>query len=281
MSSPQRPATAVGARTTARGTVLSTEGWPLPGATVTVLGLDGQQLGRAAAASDGAFAVTGLPPGPVTVLVAAPAHEPHVRTVVVPALGDEWPVEGVRLRRQGAAETPAAGRWTIDTAHSSITATAHHLGLSAVHGRFTAFTGAITVAGDVTRSGVEVSIDAASIDTGNRVRDEHLRAADFLDVAQHPTITYTGSGVERTAAGTWVLRGELRLLGTTRPVALDMTYTGTGTDPWGGTRAAFSATTRLDRDDFRMNWNQAVEVGVAVFGSTLKVAVDVEAVREA
>ncbi|NAZ74468.1 hypothetical protein GTQ99_03395 [Kineococcus sp. T13] len=268
------------AGTTGEGRVLTREGWPVAGASVTLLGPDGSQVARAVTGGDGTFALLGLPAGAATMLVAAPAHEPRASSVVVPAsTGGAWRLGEVRLRRSGGSDTPPPGVWVIDVAHSTISATAHHLGLAAVHGRFTSFEGVITVPEDVTRSTVEVTIEAASIDTGNAQRDEHLRAADFLDTARHPALTFSAGGVQRGADG-WVLVGDLTLLGTTRPVTLQLSYAGSGPDPWGGTRAAFSATTELHRDDFKMNWNQAVGIGVAVFGTTLKVAIDIEAVLQ-
>ena len=263
---------------TGEGRVLTREGWPVPGASVTLLGIDGAQLARAVTAGDGGFTLPGAPPGPATLLIAAPAHEPRATSVVVPP-GQAWRLGEVRLRRQGGGDVPPPGVWVVDTAHSSISTTAHHLGLSAIHGRFTRFTGVITVDEDVTRSRVEVEIDPSSIDTGNAQRDEHLRSADFLDVAAHPRMGFTAAGVRRNGEG-WLLEGHLSLLDVTRPVTLQLTYSGSGPDPWGGTRAAFSATTELHRDDFAMNWNQAVGIGVAVFGTTLKVSIDVEAVRQ-
>ena len=263
---------------TGQGRVLTREGWPVTGASVTLLGVDGRQVARAVTGGDGTFLLTAVPPGPATMLVAAPAHDPRATSVVVPG-GGGWRVGEVRLRRQGGSDVPPPGVWVIDVTHSTISATAHHLGLSAVHGRFTSFAGAITVPEDVTRSSVEVSIDATSIDTGNAQRDEHLRSADFLDTDAHPTITFHARGVQRGADG-WVLAGDLTLLSTTRRVELQLSYSGSGPDPWGGTRAAFTATAELHRDDFRMNWNQAVGIGVAVFGTTLKVAIDVQAVLQ-
>jgi polyisoprenoid-binding protein YceI len=263
---------------TGEGRVLTREGWPVPGASVTLLGADGSQVARAVTGGDGVFTLLGVPAGAATMLVAAPAHDPRATSVVVPATG-AWRVGEVRLRRQGGSDVPPPGVWAIDVTHSTISATAHHLGLSAVHGRFTNFSGVITVPEDVTRSTVQVQIDATSIDTGNAQRDEHLRSPDFLDTARFPTLTFHASGVQRGGDG-WVLAGDLTLLGTTRPVQLQLSYAGSGPDPWGGTRAAFSATTELHRDDFKMNWNQAVGIGVAVFGTTLKVAIDVQTVLQ-
>jgi len=262
--------------------VLTREGWPVPGASVTVLAADGTQSARAISGGDGWFTLTGLPAGSATLVLAAPAHEPRATSVVVPDAASgrgPWAVGELRLPRHGGSDVPPPGIWAIDVAHSTISATAHHLGLSAVHGRFTDFSGVITVPEDVTRASVEVRIDATSIDTGNAQRDEHLRSADFLDTARFPTLTFRAFGVQRGAAG-WVLAGDLSLLGSSRPVQLQLSYAGSGPDPWGGTRAAFSATTELHRNDFQMNWNQAVGIGVAVFGTTLKVAIDVEAVLQ-
>ena len=262
----------------AQGRVLTSEGWPVPGATVTVVSVDGRQVGRAAAGADGRVLLAGLPSGPVTVLVAAPAHAPKAVSAVVPSVGP-WSMGEFRLARQGGTELPAPGVYVIDTAHSTIGARAHHLGLATVTGRFTEFVGAITVDEDIARSRVETEIVAASIDTGNASRDAHLRSADFLDVTRHPTLRFTADRVDRSHHG-WILPGELTLVGTTRPVELQLSYLGSGPDPWGGTRAAFTATTELHRQDFELNWNQAVGVGVAVFGTTLRITIDLEAVLQ-
>ncbi|GAA1834302.1 YceI family protein [Microlunatus capsulatus] len=273
-----RPAGTGVALTAAHGRVVTPEGWPVAGATVTLLGGDGGQLGRATAGDDGRFTLDGLPAGPGTMLVAAPAHEPKALTVVVPA-GPSWSVGELRLSRRGGTDLPTPGLYVIDTAHSTVAAKAHHLGLATVTGRFTEFAGAITVDPDVARSRVDAEIVAASIETGNAQRDAHLRSADFLDVERFPTLRFEADRVERGGAG-WVLPGRLTLVGTTRPVQLDLAYLGSGPDPWGGTRAAFSATTELRRQDFQLNWNQAVGVGIAVFGTTLRVTIDVEAVLQ-
>ena len=268
-----RPATS-----SASGRVLTSEGWPVAGATVTVLGVDGAQRARATAGDDGRFVLDGLAPGPGTLLVAAPAHDPKAVTVSVPA-GRAWSLGELRLARQGGTEVPAPGVYVLDTAHSTVSAKAHHLGLATVSGRFTDFAGAITVDEDPTRSRVAVEIAAASIETGNAQRDAHLRSADFLDIDRFPTLGFESDRVERVDGG-WLLPGRLTLAGTTRRVELQLNYLGSGPDPWGGTRAAFSATTELRRQDFRLNWNQAVGVGVAVFGTTLRVTIDIEAVLQ-
>jgi polyisoprenoid-binding protein YceI len=264
--------------TSAHGRVVTTEGWPVPGASVTVLGTDGGQVARGVAGDDGSFTLDDLTAGPGTLLVAAPAHDPTALTVVVPA-GQAWSLGELRLTRRGSTELPTPGVYVIDTAHSTISAKAHHLGLATVTGRFTDFAGAITVDPDAARSRVDAEIVATSIETGNAQRDAHLRSADFLDVEHHPTLRFEADRVERSGSG-WVLPGRLTLVGTTRPVELELSYLGSGPDPWGGTRAAFTATTELRRQDFQLNWNQAVGVGIAVFGTTLRVTIDVEAVLQ-
>lgn len=266
---------------TGTGRVLTREGWPVPGASVTLLGTDGTQLGRGISATDGGLRLAPVRPGPATLLVAAPGHDPRVHPVVVPD-GPVWSIGDLRVERHGGVDQPPPGIWVLDVAHSTISATAHHLGLAAVHGRFSSFTGVITVAEhDVTASTVDVEIEAGSIDTGNAQRDAHLRSRDFLDTANHPTLHFVSTGVTRSADRRgWTLDGQLTMAGTTRPVQLGMTYNGSGPDPWGGTRAAFSATTELHREDFRMNWNQAVGVGVSLFGTTLKISIDIEAVLQ-
>lgn len=262
----------------AHGRVLTSEGWPIPGATVTAVSIDGRQLDRALAAGDGRFELHRLTAGPVTLLVAAPAHEPKALSTVVPS-ATPWIVGELRLARQGGTEVPSPGVYVIDTAHSTVGARAHHLGLATVTGRFTDFAGAITVDADIARSRVDVEIRAASIDTGNTQRDTHLRSADFLDVDRQPTLRFEADRVDRSHQG-WVVPGRLTLAGTTRPVELQLSYLGSGPDPWGGVRAAFTATTELRRQDFQLNWNQAVGVGIAVFGTTLRVSLDIEAVLQ-
>jgi polyisoprenoid-binding protein YceI len=185
----------------------------------------------------------------------------------------------VVLARQGGAELPPPGPWTIDPVHSSVGAVAQHLGISSVHGRFTEFGGRIEIAQDVEKSRVEAVIKASSIDTGNGMRDGHLKTPDFLDVETFPEITFRSTGLEPAGSDRWTVHGELTLHGVVRPVDLDLSYLGTGADPWGGTRAAFRATTELKREDFAMNYNQVVQAGISAIGTTLKVELDIQAVQ--
>ncbi len=150
-----------------------------------------------------------------------------------------------------------------------------------MRGRFTDFTARIEVGGEDgwSKSRVEAVIQAASIDTGNQMRDGHLKSPDFLDVVNYPQITYLSSGIEVAGEDRWTVHGDLRMHGVSRPVDLDLRYLGTGSDPWGGTRAAFTATAELRREDFAMNYNQVIQAGISAIGTKLRVEMDIQAVQ--
>ena len=150
---------------------------------------------------------------------------------------------------------PTAGTWEIDPAHTSVEGTVRHLMVSKVRARFTSFSGTVQVADDITDSTVEVSIDARSIDTSNGDRDQHLRSPDFLDVENHPTITFRSNAVQHVEGDRYQVPGTLTIRGVTKPVTLDVSYFGLQTDPYGNTKAGFEATAEFDRDDFDVNWN--------------------------
>ncbi|MGW0625969.1 YceI family protein [Streptomyces sp. NPDC002758] len=256
------------------------DGWAVSHAVVTVTDTTGRQVLRAEADAEGAVRdATELVPGAYTVIVTAIGYAPAAAGAIVTASG-RAEIGTVTLARQGGTELPPPGPWTIDPAHSTVGAVAQHLGISSVRGRFTDFIGMIEIApDDVTKSRVEAVIRAASIDTGNGMRDTHLRSADFLDVERHPEITYRSTGLTASGSDRWTVHGELAMRGVVRPVNLDLAYLSTGSDPWGGTRAAFRATTELRREDFAMNYNQMVQAGIALVGTTLKVELDIQAVQ--
>ncbi|MFF1556290.1 YceI family protein [Streptomyces sp. NPDC058279] len=256
------------------------DGWAVSHAVVTVTDMTGTQVVRAQADGEGAVRdTTALAPGAYTVIVTAVGYAPTASSTIVTASG-RAEVGSVVLARQGGAELPPPGPWTIDPAHSSVAAVAQHLGISSVHGRFTDFAGRIVVdPHDVSASRVEALIEAASIDTGNGLRDGHLKSPDFLDVAAYPTIGYRSTGLTPAGPDRWTVHGDLTLRGVVRPVDLDLAYLGTGADPWGGTRAAFRATAELHREDFAMNYNQVVQAGIAAIGATLRVELDIQAVQ--
>ncbi|MBJ7002108.1 YceI family protein [Streptomyces sp. CRPSP2-6A1] len=256
------------------------DGWAVSHAVVTVTDMTGTQVLRAEADAEGAVRdTTELAPGAYTVIVTAVGYAPAASSAIVTASG-RAEIGAVTLARQGGTELPPPGPWTIDPAHSSVAAVAQHLGISSVHGRFTEFGGTIEIApDDIAKSRVKAVIKAGSIDTGNGMRDTHLRSGDFLDIENHPEITYRSTGLTQAGSDRWTVHGELALHGVVREVDLDLAYLGTGADPWGGTRAAFRATAELHREDFAMNYNQVLQAGIAAIGTTLKVQLDIQAVQ--
>ncbi len=182
-------------------------------------------------------------------------------------------------RSVNGVEVPAPGTWTIDKSHSAVAFTGRHLMVTKVRGTFPIAEGVITIAEDPAQSSVEVVIDLAGVESGSADRDGHLRSADFFDTENHPTATFRstrlvwGGGVE---AG---LEGELTIKGVTKPVTLDVEYGGVAADPWGGVRAGFSATAEVNREDWGLGWNVALEAGGVLVSKKIKLEIDVEAVQ--
>lgn len=148
--------------------------------------------------------------------------------------------------------------------------------ISKVRGAFGSAAGTIEVAEDPTQSTVDVTVDAASVESGAEDRDNHLRSPDFFDVENHPEIVFKGAGVEATDDG-YRINGELTVKDVTRPVTLDFEFTGGLVDPFGMVRAAFSATTEVDREDWDLTWNMALETGGFLVGHKIKLFIDTEA----
>jgi polyisoprenoid-binding protein YceI len=175
--------------------------------------------------------------------------------------------------------------WEIDPAHSTVEFAVKHMMFTTVRGRFKDFKG--TVRADESnpdRSSVEVVIQAASIDSGSPDRDGHLRSADFLDVENHPTITFRSKRVEGAMAkegDAFKLIGDLSIRGTTIEVTLNCVYGGQGIDPWGGRRAGATASGEIDRREWGLQWNQTLEAGGVLVANKVKIEVDVQAVKKA
>jgi polyisoprenoid-binding protein YceI len=178
----------------------------------------------------------------------------------------------------------ATTTWKIDPAHSSVEFAVKHMMFTTVRGRFKEVTGTITADEDnPDRSHVEVEIKAASIDTGTADRDAHLRSADFLDADAQPTLTFRSKRVEGAAkkeGDHFRVTGDLTIRGTTLEVTLDCVYEGTGTDPWGGTRAGVRATTEIDRRDWGLKWNQALETGGVLVANKVRIEIEAQAVKQ-
>ena len=171
-----------------------------------------------------------------------------------------------------------AGVWNVDTSHSRVGFVARHLMIAKVRGQFRDFSGVITIAPNPLESEVEAIVDLSSVDTGDASRDEHLRSADFFGVDQHPRMTFTSTGVKEDGDD-HVLFGDLTINGLTRQVEFDLTFEGVGPDPWGGTRAAFTAEAEVSRKDWGLEWNAALETGGVVLGDKVKIELEIEAVK--
>jgi len=173
-------------------------------------------------------------------------------------------------------------KWAIDAYHSSVAFTIRHM-MSRVRGEMKITEGWIDADGDnLSQARVEVVLDAATINTGVEMRDNHLRSADgHFDVANYPTITFKSTRVEGTDPSHFKVIGDLTIHGFTRTVALDARFTGEVKDPWGNRRIGFSAETKVNRKDFNLTWNQALEAGGFVVGDEVKLDIDVEAVPAA
>lgn len=177
-----------------------------------------------------------------------------------------------------ALAVPAlAAQYEIDTAHSAISFKIKHLGISNVKGTFDDFTGTFNFDPSAPANGsVEAVIQVASISTGNEKRDEHLRAADFFDAAQFPTITFKSTGLAMTSATEGVLSGDLTMHGVTKPVSLALVFNGAIKDPWGNDKAGFSATGTLDRTAFGLSYGKVMEGGGLMIGNDVEFALEIE-----
>jgi polyisoprenoid-binding protein YceI len=173
---------------------------------------------------------------------------------------------------------PAAGAWTIDTSHSQLEFVVRHLVVGKTRGRFSSWSGSVVIADDPTASSVTLEIDAASIDTRDESRDAHLKNADFLDVERYPTLRFTSNEVKGSGRD-WTVRGDLTIKDVTRPVVLELELEGVvEKDPWGNARAAYSGSTEINREDFGLTWNVALEGGGVLVGKTITINFEVETV---
>ena len=180
------------------------------------------------------------------------------------------------------ATTQATGLsvYQIDPGHSEIGFAVKHLVISKTHGRFADVKGELRLDDDnFTRSEIEVEIDAASIDTRQEDRDAHLRSPDFLDVEKYPTLTFRSREIESIGDDRYRVVGDLTIRDVTRQATLDVVEQGRVADPWGGERVAFSAGTTIDRRDFGLTWNEALEGGGVVVGNEVSIELEIEAVR--
>ena len=170
------------------------------------------------------------------------------------------------------------GNWNVDPVHSSVGFVARHLMVSKVRGRFASFSGTITIAENRLESKVEATVDVGSISTGDDTRDAHLKSPDFFDVEKYPTMTLVSTGIEEDGDD-YVLHTDVTIKGITKPVDFELEFDGVSGDPWGGTRAGFSAETEVNRKDWGLEWNLVLETGGVMLGEKVKMQIDVQAVK--
>jgi polyisoprenoid-binding protein YceI len=177
---------------------------------------------------------------------------------------------------------PAAGAkttWKLDPAHSMVEFSAKHLMITTVKGRIADVEGTIYMdEKDLKNSSVEATLKAASLDTRTDQRDQHLRSADFLEVEKYPEIKFRSTQIQGDKQS-FKLTGDLTIRDVTRPITLDVEFEGGTKDPWGGDRVGFSASGKIDRRNFGLTWNQALEAGGVVVGNDIKISIEVQAIK--
>ena len=169
-----------------------------------------------------------------------------------------------------------AGTWNIDPVHSHIGFMARHLMVSKVRGNFTKFEGQIVTAADPLQSTATATIDTTSFDTSNEQRNSDIKGENFLDVANYPTMTYRSTGIRREGDEI-IVDGDLTIRGITHPVALTVEVNGFGPDPYGGTRAGFSATGEINRNDYGITANMVLPTGGVMVSEKIQLTIEVEA----
>lgn len=180
--------------------------------------------------------------------------------------------------RTGTLADLTPGTWTVDPTHSSVGFTARHLMITKVHGHFNDFDGVVTIADDPLASSVEANVRLASVDTGNADRDGHLHSADFFDVEHHPVMNLRSTGITEKNGG-YVLDADLTIAGQTHPVAFSLEFDGVTVDPFENTKAGFTAAAEINRSDWGLNFNMALETGGVVVSEKIKIELDIQLIR--
>ncbi|MCC7078715.1 MAG: polyisoprenoid-binding protein [Acidimicrobiia bacterium] len=184
------------------------------------------------------------------------------------------------VRNLDGVELPLPGTYVLDPSHTHVGFAVRHMMVSKVRGRFADVEGAIVIAEDPLASSVEVTVDLASIDTRDEERDAHLRSPDFFDVENGGKMVFRSTGLTLGVDGDFRLDGELTVNGVTRPLSLGASFEGALIDPYGKRRIGFSARGEIDREDFGLTWNMAIETGGVVVGKKVKLEIEAEAVTD-
>lgn len=175
----------------------------------------------------------------------------------------------------------AAVKWNYDPVHSNIGFSVRHLMISKVHGHFAKWSGVLLIDDEhPENSSIEVDIDAASINTKEQQRDDHLRSPDFLDAAKYPTIVFRSKRVQKVADDHYKVTGDFTIRDVTRSVELDVEHVGRSKDPWGGERVGFSAKTAIDRKDYGLTFNVPLEGGGFLVGEKVEIDLEIQAVKD-
>lgn len=169
-------------------------------------------------------------------------------------------------------------KWTVDSAHSSVEFSVKHMMIAKVKGVFNEFIANIEAnPTDLTTAKIDFTVDLASIDTRNKDRDAHLRSADFFDVENNPSMTFKSTGIENTGDGEYDVTGDLTIAGVSRSETFSVTFEGQGKDPWGNEKVGFSAEGKINRSDYGLTWNAALETGGVLVGDAIKISLQIEA----
>lgn len=259
-------------------TVHDPVGLPMAETQVVFRTAGGQDVMTGVTDPNGQLSVT-LPPGQYQLVMTCDGFQP-LRVNAEVQVGQRTPVRPLVMELAPATPLPAPGQWEIDPAHTSIRFVARHIGLAEVHGRFNRFEGSLWIDQEMRNSRVEVTIDATSVDTGVKMRDDHLRSADFLDVEHHPYLQFVSDRFVHKGGARWAVQGVLHLHGVNRNVTLDTRYLGVGTGMEGETRVACAAKTELHREDFTLDWRAMLAKGIAVVGPTIRIELDIQAVQQ-
>lgn len=172
--------------------------------------------------------------------------------------------------------------WNVDKSHSSLEFTVKHMMISKVKGAFTDFEATIEAdPNDLTDAKIEFSVNLNSIDTRNADRDNHLRSNDFFDIENHPKMTFVATEIKKTSDNEYDITGDLSIRGVTKPVTFEVEMEGVGKDPWGNDVAGFSGSTKINRKDFGLVWNAALETGGVLVGEDVKIKIEIEAHQQA
>lgn len=180
----------------------------------------------------------------------------------------------------GGVTLPAAGTYVLDPAHTRVGFLARHLMVTKVRGHFAEFEGSITVGDGMTASTAEATMQSVSIDTGVADRDNHLRSGDFLEAEKYPTVRFGNARVVSQEGTAFTVVGDLTIKDVTREVTLDVELDGVAKDPWGNEKLAVTASTEIDREDFGMTWNVALETGGLLVSKKVRIEIEAQAARQ-